>query len=285
MTENPSNPSLYGAVGNYGGFGVCPFGTTGNAGELMVIGDDHLTIHGGVFPYCSDEIAMTRHTCNDFLPPQGFDQMKDNEYVEYQAGLPYGGNGPQTPEDEVPWNSARGFISDIDLGNCHELYDVDDYARDWSDFIGLSSIQGEDTLLPTIFTIGFGLKFDRGDGTCDANVADCLGEQFLRYLADVGDNNRLDNDFSQAWAEGAIGTGTIGDFGERGPCQLRENRPVGGSYDFDSSGGMDQGELVYMYGPLPPQQNCGHYFNAPNADELEIVFDAIASRMFTRLAG
>jgi hypothetical protein len=40
-----------------------------------------------------------------------------------------------------------------------------------------------------------------------------------------------------------------------------------------------------LIAPLPPMQSCGNYFNAPTTkEELEVVFDEIASRMFTRLA-
>jgi hypothetical protein len=51
------------------------------------------------------------------------------------------------------------------------------------------------------------------------------------------------------------------------------------------SGGLSNTEIADMYGPLDPRDSCGNYFNAPNADELEFVFDSIASKLFTRLTG
>ena len=50
---------------------------------------------------------------------------------------------------------------------CIDYYNVDDYARDWADCIGVADLPGAtgctrfgDELLPTIFTIGFGLNYD-----------------------------------------------------------------------------------------------------------------------------
>ena len=192
---------------------------------------------------------------------------------------------PDSAANELAWNLAQGNLYDVDLDDCSFLYDVDDYARDWADFIGLQDTGDE--LLPTIFTIGFGLTFPSGSNTCGENVGDCLGEELLRYIADVGDNNLLDNDYYQSYDEHRPAVeGTIGDFGQRGACQDPANQPdPTNGYDLDGNGFLQDNELEYMYGILPPTANCGHYYNAPNADELQLVFDAIASRMFTRLAG
>ncbi len=56
------------------------------------------------------------------------------------------------------------------------------------------------------------------------------------------------------------------DYGVRGPCE-RQQVAAG------------------TYSPLPPRESCGNYYNAPNQEQLELVFDDIASRMFTRLTG
>jgi len=68
--------------------------------------------------------------------------------------------------------------------DCQDTYDVDDYARDWADWIGLSNLQGKpnngaDQLVPSIFTIGFGLRFGYDDAgnpiaRCTATDYDCL---------------------------------------------------------------------------------------------------------------
>jgi hypothetical protein len=47
---------------------------------------------------------------------------------------------------------------------------------------------------------------------------------------------------------------------------------------------LDNDEYFIQWGQLPPQQSCGNYFFAPDGNELQFVFDEIASRMFTRLA-
>jgi len=327
--------TTFGIPGEYGAFGLCPFGTPSNYGRL---------VHGAGFPFCSDEAPWTRNHC-DFrplrtLPRFGNDQtaLQDEDYVVYNdpAYTPsINGSGvliythpvtlvdfegPQSAADEIPWNRDRGNLHDIDLGapgdytECHELYDVDDYARDWADYIGLQDLQGNDnTLLPTIFTIGFGLDFaDRtnsGGGAlditnpddaveiCIENAADCLGEQLLRYIADVGDNNAIDNDFYQDYLEeGAPGSRQLdgflnnGSFGPRGRCQRDDQGHSSGSYTAvdppsdNSTSVLSSNEFFIQWGQLPPQQSCGNYFFAPDGNELQFVFDEIASRMFTRLS-
>jgi hypothetical protein len=95
----------------------------------------------------------------------------------------------------------------------------------------------------------------------------------------VGDNNRIDTDYQQdqrpdhavdltIWPEDV--------WGERGPCE----GPVVG---YDSILDVPVGSEGAIYNPLPATESCGNYFNAPNPDELQNVFDTIASRMFTRL--
>ena len=85
-----------------------------------------------------------------------------------------------------------------------------------------------DQLLPTIFTIGFGINYDIGtladcstamrwaptsympavaaislparamtQGSQRLRDADYLGEELLRYIADVGDNFQIDSDYWQ----------------------------------------------------------------------------------------
>ena len=175
--------------------------------------------------------------------------MRDNDYVPYSATAYTAGNGPASPDDEEAWNRRNNNLYDVDLGTTEyaescKYYDVDDYARDWADIIGLKDLLDEgsaEVLLPSIFTIGFGLPFNERtntDGTslnildnndaiaiCNVNPADCLGVQLLRYIADVGDNNKIDNDYNQDLMQDRTapfrdvdGVLVDDDFDLRGPC-------------------------------------------------------------------
>lgn len=335
----------YGRPGQYGAYGLCPYGTPSNPGELVRGADDPGLAY--VFPYCSDEDPMTRQFC-DFRPLLTLPQfgnnrtaMQDDDYVPYiapdnnshprfdtyvdgsgtlvyalksgqtlpsnQTSNPFA--GPQDLNDEEPWNRQNDNLYDIDLAGldrygrpCDPLYDVDDYSRDWADYIGLKGLYEGDVLLPTIFTIGFGLEYtNRNDGgtilditqqgntqrICELNPGDCIGEQLLRYIADVGDNNVIDNDYYQdLYDDGAINflSNPI-DFGPRDPCQTPFTPPPGANlYDTNGDFTLSAAEIRVMYGMLRPQLSCGNYYFAPDGNELQFVFDDIASRMFTRLA-
>lgn len=304
------NPTGFGRRGDYGAFGLCPYGSSGFNGTPQIRGEVVQGADDGgfgfEFPFCSDESAMTRHAC-DFRPALVQDDaeaMRDNDYETFAEAQANGNvsviadfeidkmNGV---EDELGYNIRQGNLYDVDLGdpNCSLLYDVDDYARDWADVIALEQFNGGgDALLPTIFTIGFGLTFDNGSapgtpGSCGQNIGDCLGEQMLRYIADAGDNNRIDNDYFQDylsnenWALRAVDNDFGGDRGGRGRCQTDVAIP---NYDQNGDGSISQPEAEAMYEALDPTVSCGNYFNAPDAEELQFVFDIIASRMFTRLA-
>jgi hypothetical protein len=323
---NTANPyqdvgGTFGLEGEYGAYGICPYGTPDNPGRLVA---------PQLFPFCSDTEPWTRHAC-DFRPLRTLnnqlDALFDNDYVRFNDPLfnpvdvsgvltytdPVSGAtfaGPQSADDELPWNRANNNLYDLDLspadkpGACHELYDVDDYARDWADYIGLQNLQANETAqLPTIFTIGFGLEFADRDASgtplniddpadavaiCQENAGDCLGEQLLRYIADVGDNNTIDNDFYQDYLEDGAVDGVLfsGSFGARGSCQRTDQTHASGSYAAINgpADALDNDEYFIQWGQLPPQQSCGNYFFAPDGNELQFVFDEIASRMFTRLA-
>ncbi|MFW5696742.1 MAG: hypothetical protein ACOCXR_03040, partial [Phototrophicaceae bacterium] len=151
------------------------------------------------------------------------------------------------------------------------LYDVDDYARDWADFItGIHDDAGDDAVLPTIFTFGFNLNFDQGDGSCEDNLRACLGEELLRYIGYVGENWQVNTHYQQDWLDDGVLNDSVDDYGPGGPCEADDT-----SYD----GTLASIEM------RPPGENCGNYYNAPSQAELDMVFDEIASRMFTRLAG
>lgn len=322
-TLNPST-GTFGQRGQYGAFGLCPYGTPANPGELVLTQGE---VQPAEFPFCSDESPMTRHQCNfrplytitdgpiDPLPAitrnvvaDGVTRVRevpplgDANYRFYgeTPGPAFEGEGA-----EIIWNRDNNNLYDIDLEGCDPLYDVDDYARDWADYIALrrEGASEANLLLPAIFTIGFGLDFlTRTDGVtvydvtnqahtadlCRLNVGDCLGEQLLRYIADVGDNNEIDNDYYQ-WLTRGNANGTIDPafpYGPRDACQTAAtvDGHINGSYDFNGNGTLSPDEIARMYGQLRPTASCGNYYNAPDYNQLQFVFDDIASRMFTRLA-
>ncbi len=255
----------------YGGLGLCPPGTTGGTvgttqSELVDLRDAKDILGGNpTFPFCSDESPESRHFC--------FDPLVRN------------GAGEQTFVD----------LANSRFPECRTFYDVDDYARDWADWIGLAEPPGLADMgsaaeqrnaaqLPTIFSIGFGLNFEHGTTQCKAgnirenaadpkqnDLEDCLGEELLRYIADVGDNFQIDTDYQQDWLDDRQQNRSlaINEWGDRGPCEEQNIDPTDSSIDFVQ--------------PLPAGQSCGNYYNAASGLELERVFDDIASRMFTRL--
>lgn len=262
--------------GQYGGYGLCPYGTWDNPSGLVNGWNENP-------PRCSDEGSprgllgpTSRHTCTSSAVGD-----------ENNAAIDFGKN------------------------DCSATYDVDDYARDWADFIGLTelpsispfkSLPGVDSTrtllqLPTIFTIGFGLDFnDPGSPTpptCAGvagfynNINDCLGEELLRYIADVGDNNRVDTDYQQDYLNDGVINGVTADgagkYGDRGPCEGQIGTYANAEAAY--AGGLFSGNNYdpLRYNPLPAKTNCGNYYNAPGGPELTKVFEDIASRMFTRI--
>lgn len=207
-------------------------------------------------------------------------------------------------------NTRLNNIFDVDLGNptdsgnrCDPLYDPYDYARDWADFVtGALSEDSSNMQLPIIFTIGFGLTFD-GDGSCEANIKKCLGEELLRYIADAGDNFQIDNDVQQdllddryLWRQnlainpyyptlnGSIDNNDDLDWGPKDPCEPETYVGTEGPAPAWRPNDTDNPTPINSL-TTRPNGSCGNYFNAPSLIELERVFDEIASRMFTRLSG
>lgn len=303
--SDPANGVIkFGTRGEYGAFGVCPYGLPSNFGELTDTQSEAII----EFPFCLDERPETRHFC---LPSNQAIEGGDSSVGVGDSGALHVGFGPGalgvgydftlSPAD----NAALGNIYDLDVGDfpidgrntvgpapdgeefCDLFYDVDDYARDWANFIvGIVPGQGSETVildgvLPTIFTIGFGLNFDNGDGSCDDNVADCLGEELLRYIADAGDNFTIDTNYQQDYLDNLLLDASLSptEYGAPGICE-----PPDVNAGDDRFGGYVPGESDTIEF-LTPRENCGNYFNAPNEQELALVFDEIASRMFTRLTG
>ncbi len=173
------------------------------------------------------------------------------------AALKTGGNASQVDDWLCPGSVGQPtwiqpYCRDPDGATRHlstdPLYDVDDAARDFADFIGCPdsmSPQPDACDLPgqgaVIFTIGLGDKMINEPpsacapfygGACDPD----LGEQLMRYVAGAGDDN------------------DPGTPPSRDPCH---NKPMGTS--------------------------CGNYYFSPTGAGLMDVFEAIASRIFTRL--
>jgi len=308
-----SSSDLANTRGEYGAYGLCP----------MVAGSELIDDEWDAFPYCSDTQFYTRHFCTGGIPGTGTGADVGNTGF-YPNALDQDYDPSQPIEDQLR------NVYDVDIGNypvgwspgnaspngCHPMYDVDDYARDWADFItGIQredwfgpweggtndagsrdpEIQGnENSTLPTIFTIGFGLNFNNGrvgdePGSCEENVPDCLGEELLRYIADAGDNFQIDNDYQQ-YLLARIATNIDGEFAE-GPILFGDD-PLEGRYGApdpcQAENGWDWEDPNGTTQPVISRQateSCGNYYNAPDQEELEAVFDDIASRMFTRLSG
>ncbi len=286
----------------YGVFGVCPFGNP-NGGESSLT-RRYATDEVARFPFCSDEDPDSRHFA---IPPHQAEALREEVGRTCEGGSgatlqpgfspgakdeDYDCNPTLLPgETRDSWNLDAGNVYDLDIGQWNfygqqvgtsifdPMYDVDDYARDWADYIALSRGSGDEQL-PTIFTIGFGLNFENDSptpglepsdgayipGPQSSNTPDYLGEELLRYIADVGDNFQVDTDYQQDWLDNGVRDNSVTDYGVRGPCE-RQGVPAG------------------TYAPLPPRESCGNYYNAPSKEQLELVFDDIASRMFTRLTG
>jgi hypothetical protein len=160
--------------------------------------------------------------------------------------------------------NARHFAAPV----VDPLYDSDDYARDYADILGL-----DPDLYPSagsagvlVYTIALGQNSVCLTGSyappANGAPASCTGssgnygdedagEQLLRYVADVGDDGRLDT----------------------GPC-LDGNNNRNSTTKADPDGRADDAGLGLQ---------CGNYYFAPDAGELERIFLEIAGRIFTRI--
>lgn len=282
---SPNYPCPANTTGGYGFFGLCPYGTSAQPGQIL---------QSSAFPTCSDLQPETRHYCGQVA------------YI------------PDTALDE-----------DTSVTGCINYYDVDDYARDWADWVAVADLPNAisggttgrvgDQLLPTIFTIGFGLNYNNGQdvggtpvdcagnndcirglaaGTPDNSGlrrlrnADYLGEELLRYIADVGDNFQIDNDYwqwhasTQSLYPGSGLTNTCAD--PHDPTDRIGNciDTTSSSPDWGTFGACETETATHngAWNPKTPLQSCGNYYVAASGQQLEDVFNQIASRMFTRLS-
>ncbi|NJR72357.1 MAG: hypothetical protein HC782_04905 [Gammaproteobacteria bacterium] len=350
-----NSKGTFGVTGEYGAFGLCPIGSPeqGNPnvwGELVNYANDRPNPQEATTPFCADESPASRHTC-DFRPlltlpnhpsrntflAAGVSPLQDNDYKGAgDAGGPAAGS---TAAQVVAWNRLRNNLYDVDIadtagtytvttkdgktytlprGGCHPLYDVEDYARDWADYIATANLgtTSNNTQVPTIFTIGFGIRFNtvKEPGTntflvtdstkplndpvnaasaqtnvarlCELNIDKCLGEQLLRYIADIGDNNRLDHDYYQdlmhEWYDFKAGFNTPGadlesvldgyrnraadgtgeSFGPRDACQTQGQGigPVNNSYDKNNN------NKIWDFNLLPSTHKLYQIFMNINMD-------------------
>jgi len=125
------------------------------------------------------------------------------------------------------------------VGNNTPPYDVEDYARDITDRVALiisansnEPVGGEEI---AIYTIGLGKA---------AAPPDYDGEEMLRYMANIGDDN-IRNPVPDVVADGFAPD----------PCD-----------------------------GVAPQTSCGQYYYAPNAAFLTQIFEKIAGSIFTRIS-
>lgn len=161
-----------------------------------------------------------------------------------------------------------------DVGPSFGLYDADDYARDAADQLGMdpdsfTSPLGGKPAGVLIYTIALGKNSVCSNGTYTppggGGAATCINpnpvygdpdaaEQLLRYVADVGD-------------DGSPVTG---------PCLDRTPPYRNASTGMEPDGRGDDAGLGLQ---------CGNYYFAPEASELERIFLEIAGRIFTRISG
>lgn len=161
-------------------------------------------------------------------------------------------NEPQLPycNDDLPdtrhfclnWETGEQVLTNPECGVAGH-YDADDYARDMADFAGLIEVDdGVPGNYIAMFSIAFGAEV----------INEETGAPLLRYIADAGDNGRIDDDTEQ------FNRGDPPDeIGDPGPCQ---------NYD---------GQKM---------QQCGQYYFAQDLNTLTGVFEDIAGRLFTRLS-
>ncbi len=190
--------------------------------------------------------------------PQG---VIDNKETNVPAGYTNGfcGGAIESRMWDKPWctdsdpstRHCGPFHSDssecppgsIWVGNNTPDYDVEDYARDMTDRVALlfspnmdePPIADEYADEIAIYTIGLGKA---------AAPPDYDGEEMLRYMANIGDDNA------------------------RNPVP----DIIGDDYPPDPCDGA------------PVQTSCGQYYYAPSSDDLKAIFETIAGSIFTRIS-
>jgi hypothetical protein len=210
-------------------------------------GFNRLLNNSGAY-YCNDNNPDIRHFCIRWSKDETINGFPDGVRGEYVSGSIV---GKWINPDPISGGFPAGSLCARD-----GLYDADDYARDMADWVGLIEVApGVPGNFIAIFTIGFGGEILQ---TTNPSAA-----PLLRYIADAGDNGVINNNREEDWRDNRainFGNGPWPDsYGDNDPC-------YGTTYRND------------------PSKWCGQYYYANNLSDLEAVFEAIASRLFTRIS-
>jgi hypothetical protein len=181
--------------------------------------------NGYVNGYCGGAIDNRLWTNEPGTP---YSWCTDSDPSTRHCG-PYHGDASECPSGSV-W-----------VGNNTPPYDTEDYARDMTDRVALvypvypsESAEPKSGDEVAIYAIGLGKA---------AALPDYDGEQLLRYMANIGDDN-----FRNPIPD------IIGDDYPPDPCE-----------------------------GVPPQTSCGQYYYAPSGAYLTQIFEQIAGSIFTRI--
>ncbi len=191
----------------------------------------------------------------DPTSPFHYGECTENNPSQVELAKPIcNDNDPNTRHFCIDWTTDEPEVGNPECSSLGH-YDADDYARDMADFAGLIEVVpgGKQGNFIAMFSIAFG----------DETITEPTAAPLLRYIADAGDNGFIDNNLQ---------------------TDLREDRnsvptyPIGGPYP------AYYGEPDVCEGNLHPTQQCGQYYYAAGLEELNSVFEEIASRLFTRLS-
>ncbi len=219
-------------------------GTT-NVSDLPDASDLNNPVPAGyVDGFCGGSIGGRLWTNEPGTP---YSWCTDSDPTTRHCG-PFHANGTECPGDQyggIPSDPHPGLrnlgISVQWVGNSTPPYDAEDYAMDMTDRVALvyplypgdsPEPKGGDEV--AIYTIGLGKA---------AAPPDYDGEQLLRYMANIGDDN------------------------------FRNPVPdiIGDDYPPDPCDGV------------APQTSCGQYYYAPSGIYLTQIFEKVAGSIFTRI--
>jgi hypothetical protein len=234
---------------------------TSNIGAGLIMAHDE---YGLAVPYRADSLWVTILLVDGPPNRTSYDSRISWSDVQYGTCPESEQVGPLRCRDAGV--NTRHFTAPV----VDPLYDSDDYARDYADILGLNpdlypSVGSAGVLVYTIalginsvcltgaYTPPTGGAAAICNGSNPANGDADAGEQLLRYIADMGDDGRLDT----------------------GPC-LDTNNNRDGTSRIDPDGRTDD---------VPLGLQCGNYYFAPDAGQLENIFLEIAGRIFTRISG
>ncbi len=204
-------------------------------------------------------------------------QYQPTDYLDKLTTTACNDNNEDTRHFCIVWSNdpdRNGLPPDLDnlSSDCGEAgrYDADDYARDMADWAGLAILDQSQNVpgnFIALFTIGF------GDMTPDSSTdGNRTAAPLLRYIADAGDNGIIDNNLQQDWRQHGPSTG-----------QLRYGFNGNANGGYPSEYGAEDPCTAPAF-QADPELWCGQYYYASDIDSLDEVFEAIAGRLFTRIA-